>query len=185
LRTAGRSFENEEILGWANIEKKFAKGARQRRERGSFFRERSGRLVTRLRFYEAQLLQIARKSGLGDTELLRGEAAAQFLLIGNPLIANQAEDLTVPECFSCVHKERTLDPYVFLYSGLHTPVNPFWAIFCRLQPGGEKAKTNRTMYDSQHAWEAHWIFRTGDVTYLLGQYHRSHGNALPDFGLQE
>ena len=45
--------------------------------------------------------------------------------------------------------------------------------------------TNRTMYDSQHIREAYWIFRAGDVTYLLGQYHRSHGNALPDFGLQE
>jgi hypothetical protein len=71
---------------------------------------------------------------------LRGESAAQFFLIGNPLIANQAEDLTVPECFSCVHKERTLHPHVFLYSGLHTPVNPFWAIFCRLQPREENQR---------------------------------------------
>jgi len=39
--------------------------------------------------------------------------------------------------------------------------------------------------DSQHLRKAYWIFRAGDVTYRLGQYHGSHGNALPDFGLQE
>jgi hypothetical protein len=78
-----------------------------------------------LGFYEAQLLQVARKSGLGNAELLRGEAAAQLFLVANPLIANQAEDLTVPECFSSAHGYQALHAYVFLYRELHTPVNYF------------------------------------------------------------
>jgi hypothetical protein len=80
-------------------------------------------------FYQAQLLQVARKSGLGDTQFLRGETAAQLFLVADPRISNQPEDLTVAECFPCA-QESGLCTYAFLYNRLHILSIPF-ECFCR------------------------------------------------------
>jgi len=59
------AFSDEQILRRTNIEKKLAESPRQGRQRRGFLRERGGRFVARLGFYEAQLLQVGAKEWPG------------------------------------------------------------------------------------------------------------------------
>ena len=66
MRAAGRSFENEQIFRRANIQKKFAQRAseRRKRERTAVFGKYGFRLVAFLGFDQAELLKVAGESGL-------------------------------------------------------------------------------------------------------------------------
>ncbi|MGH9678136.1 MAG: hypothetical protein ACRD36_13615, partial [Candidatus Acidiferrum sp.] len=48
--------------------------------------------------------------------LLLGEAAAEILLVGNGLPADQPEDLTVAKCFPRTHAKTNIRPSAFLYN---------------------------------------------------------------------
>ena len=76
--------------------------------------------------HQAEFLQVAGKRGLGDAQLLRGQAAAQLLLTGDALVRDQAKDLAVPKCFAHAHDgEASPLLSVFLYMRLHTHANGF------------------------------------------------------------
>jgi len=116
---------------------------------------------------------------------LRGETAAQLFLVANPRIANQAEDLTVPECFPVLMGTKPC-MRMYFYTGDCILLSTDFAIFFRPLPReaedkGPRAPCKIRSTDAKRSG----FFCAGDVTYRLGQYHGSYGNALPDFGLQE
>jgi len=83
-------------------------------QRRGLFGQSGGGLVAFLRFYQAELLQVARKRGLGYAEFLRRQPAPELFLVGNPPTRHQAEDLTVTKCLVRVHGvSRALRPLYF------------------------------------------------------------------------
>src|SRR5258708_15931656 len=85
------------------MEKKFAEGAGEGGQRRGLFGQGGGGLVAFLRFYQAELLQVARKRGLGYAEFLRRQPAPQLFLVSNPPTRHQPEDLTVTKCLVRIH----------------------------------------------------------------------------------
>jgi hypothetical protein len=113
LRAARRSFENEEILRWADIEEKFTKRASEGRKRGALLRQHNGgRAIAFPGFDQLEFLEIAGERGLGNAHALLRQAAAEMLLIGDPLGGDQAEDLAVAKCLCGAHSYAV---YIRLY----------------------------------------------------------------------
>src|SRR5208337_724072 len=90
--------------------------AGKRENGGGRFRQTGAGLVALVGFDELQFLQIAGKGGLGDAQLLLGEAVTEFFLIGDTLAGNQAENLSVTKCFCRAHRECPMQDTVYLYS---------------------------------------------------------------------
>jgi len=82
LRAARRRFKNEKIFRRSHVEKEFAQGASEGRKWRRFFAESCGLFVAFGGLDQPQFLKIAGKRGLGDTETLLRETAAQVVLAG-------------------------------------------------------------------------------------------------------
>ena len=68
-----------------------------------FFGKNGFGFVALLSFDEAQLLQVAGKSGLGDAHFLLSKPAAELFLADDGLAADQPQYLTMTKCFTGAH----------------------------------------------------------------------------------
>jgi hypothetical protein len=65
---------------------------------------------------QAKFLEVAGKRSLSDAHFLRGKAATQLFLVGDALIGDQAEDLSVPKCLVRVHEHPAQKRRMYFYT---------------------------------------------------------------------
>jgi hypothetical protein len=97
-----------------------------------------------MRFDEPQLLQVTRKCRLGDSQLLRGEPAAQVFLVRDARIRDDPKNLPVPKCFAAIHRKSNYTRFCIFIQLLCSRVNA-------------KRCLSQLMQDSHQCPDMHWI----------------------------